>query len=131
MQERRMVVSDIRIPITNYEGLYDVTTNGRVWSYPKPTNPRYLTGRWMTPSIATRAKGTKTRGGTGYCVVQLFKEGSRKSKHVHRLVAEAFIANPSSLPQVNHKDGNKLNNCVDNLEWVTARDNVRHRYGKR
>ena len=53
----------------------------------------------------------------GYLVVNLTHNGINKSKRVHRLVAEAFIPNPDNLPEINHKDENKLNNNVDNLEW--------------
>lgn len=51
-----------------------------------------------------------------------------KSERVHRVIAEAFIANNHNLPCVNHKDGNKLNNCIDNLEWITYSDNTIHAY---
>lgn len=58
----------------------------------------------------------------GYLVVGLLN----KQYRVHRLVVQAFIPNPNNLPQVNHKDGNKLNNNVNNLEWCTAKENIRH-----
>lgn len=64
----------------------------------------------------------------GYCKVLLLNNNKRLSASVHRLVAQAFIPNPSNLPQVNHIDGNKLNNHTDNLEWCTPKDNVRHRF---
>lgn len=51
-----------------------------------------------------------------------------KNEYVHRLVAETFIPNPHNLPEVNHKDGNKWNNCVDNLEWVSKSDNAKHAF---
>ena len=62
----------------------------------------------------------------GYPKVDLFKHGKRKTVNVHRLVGKAFIPNPNHKPQINHKSGNKFDNAVSNLEWVTAKENVRH-----
>jgi hypothetical protein len=53
---------------------------------------------------------------------------NRKNKNVHRIIAETVIFNPDNLPCVNHKDGNKLNNSVDNLEWCTHSENTLHSY---
>lgn len=63
---------------------------------------------------------------TGYQMVLLSLEGKKKDFSVHRLVAEAFLPNPNNLPFVNHKDGNKLNNAVSNLEWISPKDNTIH-----
>lgn len=63
-----------------------------------------------------------------YLFVGLCGDGGRKMKLIHRMVAEAFIPNPDNKPEVNHKDGNKTNNRVDNLEWVTSSENVIHAY---
>lgn len=65
----------------------------------------------------------------GYLIVNLFKEGKGKSFKVHRLVATAFLPNPNNLPQVNHKDENKTNNRVDNLEYCDSKYNMN--YGTR
>ena len=62
----------------------------------------------------------------GYYSVDLYSGGKRIKRRVNRLVANAFIPNPNNLPEVNHKDGNKLNNCADNLEWVTNQQNRDH-----
>lgn len=65
---------------------------------------------------------------SGYYRVELSKAGRSKKLFVHRLVALAFIPNIKNLPQVNHKDGDKLNNNVSNLEWVTASNNKKHSF---
>ena len=64
----------------------------------------------------------------GYNKVDIYDSGERASKRVHRLVAEAFIPNPDNKPQINHIDGNKLNNDVSNLEWSTCSENMLHAY---
>lgn len=64
----------------------------------------------------------------GYYKVDLYRNGHSVSRRIHRLVAKAFMPNPKNLPEVNHKDGNKLNNNVENLEWVTNSKNMKHAY---
>ena len=109
--------------VLGYEGLYEVSNLGRVRSLPHevPTKigTRISSGRVM------KLQPFKS----GYMGVCLSKGNKQALKTVHRLVAEAFIENPDNLPQVNHKDENKANNSVDNLEWVTAIEN--NNYGTR
>ena len=62
----------------------------------------------------------------GYMQVNIYNDSKSKTLLIHRLVASAFIPNPSKLPEVNHKDGNKLNNNVSNLEWCTRSQNIKH-----
>lgn len=95
--------------IKNYEGRYQVTSWGRVYDVSKQ--------RFLNPEVHAK----------GYLRVDLFDgHGKRKHHKVHRLVAKAFIKNPSNKPQVNHKDGNKQNNSITNLEWVTDDENKEH-----
>ena len=104
-------------PIKGYEGKYDVSNFGRVRSYYKGLHIK-----------------TQRINNCGYCYVKLYVKGKRqKMARVHRLVAEAFIPNPDNMSDVNHKDMNKLNNHVSNLEWTSHADNVKHSYdsGKR
>ena len=63
-----------------------------------------------------------------YIVAEVHKDEKRTTTRQHRLLAEVFIPNPKNLPQVNHIDGNKHNNSLDNLEWCTSSENVKHSY---
>ena len=68
---------------------------------------------------------------TGYISINLYKNGKGKRTSVHRLVAKAFIPNPENKPYINHKDTNRSNNCINNLEWCTPKENTQHsiKYG--
>lgn len=99
--------------IEGYEGLYQVSNLGNVKS---------LNYRNMKKPHLLKPKVTHD----GYYRLNLCKDGILKSRTIHILVARAFIPNPDNKPQVNHIDGNKQNNCVSNLEWVTGKENIRH-----
>lgn len=99
--------------IEGWEKLYQVSNKGRIKSLPKPYVPY--------PTILAPLKEKK-----GYLYVKLCNANKQLSCKAHRLVAKAFIPNPDNLPQVNHKDLNKENNCVENLEWVTNQRNMCH-----
>lgn len=104
--------------IEGYEGRYAVTEYGEVFAY-----TRMRLSKNNVP-IVVWEHPLKKVDHHGYDFVCLYKEGHRKFCSVHRLVANAFIGNPDNLPQVNHKDLNRKNNHVDNLEFVTCRDNM-------
>ena len=107
-------------PVVGYEGLYEVSSYGRVKSLDKyDSMNRFLRGRILR--LFT--------DGLGYLRAQLYSNSKRKSFLVHRLVAQAFIPNPDNLPQVNHRDENPSNDNVDNLEWCDGKYNVN--YGTR
>ena len=107
-------------PVIGYEGLYEVSSLGRVRSLDRYDRMnRFCEGRIL--------KSYTYRG--GYLFVQLSSNGKLKHHLVHRLIAQAFIPNPDNLPQINHKDEVKSNNCVDNLEWCDSKYNVN--YGTR
>lgn len=94
--------------IKGYEGLYAITSCGRVWSY---TSKKFI-------SI--------TKNTFGYPQVLLWKNNKCKSFRVHRLVATTYIPNPENLPQVNHKDEVKTHNWINNLEWCSAKYNTNY-----
>lgn len=79
-------------------------------------------------SLLTGKNITKRIGPNGYYQINLCINGKCKTFMFHRLIANAFIPNPDNLPCINHIDGNKLNNQLSNLEWVTYSDNTRHAF---
>ena len=98
--------------VVGYEGLYKISSKGRVKSYQ---------GRHNKPKILKMSTTT-----TGYKKIELTKNKRKKSLKVHRLVAEAFLPNEENKPYVNHIDNNPLNNDVMNLEWCTQKENMVH-----
>ena len=113
--------------IKDFEGLYQVSNRGKVKRI-KSIIVDISQGGVRTREIPERLL-KQSFAGCGYCSVMLSKNGKVRRFNVHRLVAEAFIPNPSNLPEINHKDENKTNNCVDNLEWCTSKYNAN--YGNR
>ena len=99
--------------IQGYEGMYQVSNLGRVRSLDRQVECKNSI-RFYKGKILSHCEDDK-----GYIRVLLSVAGKHKSCQIHRLVAQAFIPNPSNLPEVNHKDEKTSNNCVDNLEWCT------------
>lgn len=115
-------MTEIRVPVVGYEGIYEVSNYGHVYGL-KRKNAR---GQIVNPIV----KATKPNN-RGYIQICLSKDGKQKYMLLHRIVAEAFIPNPEGLPQVNHKDENKNNNSADNLEWCTNAYNRHYGSGMR
>lgn len=97
--------------IGGYSGDYQISNLGRVKSFKKKNHGKIL---------------KLGKDGCGYYRIGLMKHGKRVTEKVHRLVACAFIPNPENKPEVNHKDSNKTNNAIKNLEWSTHHENAIH-----
>ncbi len=98
--------------VEGFEGFYQISNYGRLKSFKQLREGRILS--------------LNNKNGTYLSVILTAKNKEPRSTRMHRLVSEAFISNPDSLPEVNHKDCNRQNNHVDNLEWVTHEDNMQH-----
>lgn len=104
-------------PVNGYEGLYEVSDKGQVRSLPRKDNKgAFHKGRILRERNTPR----------GYKTVMLSRNGIEKQYTVHAIVASAFLGERNSGMEVNHKDANKENNSVENLEWVTRVENIKH-----
>ena len=109
-------MNEIWKDIKGYEGLYQVSNLGRVKSLKRTTTKEHILKYHYTKR--------------GYCRISLFKNGHKKNFFVHLLVMNTFNPNNTDrMLQVNHKDENKLNNCIDNLEWCDNLYNIRYGTG--
>ena len=111
-------MTEIWKDIEGYEGLYQVSNLGRVKSLDKKrlNSDAIIKGKILKPWDNSH----------GYLQVKFLKDGTKKMPKVHRLVAQAFLRSDNERNFVNHIDGNKSNNNIDNLEWVTKRENNCH-----
>lgn len=112
-------------PVKGYEGIYEVSSLGRVRSLEHKARHKSRSGNEFMVMYKGRIRKPFTND-MGRQSLILKKDGKPHQHRVHRLVAEAFIPNPDNLPEVNHKDENPSNNRVDNLEWCTRDYNLRY-----
>ncbi|MEZ0117826.1 UNVERIFIED_ORG: hypothetical protein ABRZ91_001783 [Heyndrickxia coagulans] len=111
--------------VKGYEGLYQVSNLGNVRSVDRVVKMVYKNG-----NVATMKRKGKLlspyKHKSGYIVVNLSKDGVRKMQYVHRLVLEAFVPNVKGLPDANHINEKKDDNRLENLEWISEKDNCNH-----
>lgn len=115
-----MVYLEVWKDITGYEKLYEVSNYGGIRSKDRTYTDKRGFKRKKT------GRTLKNRSKKYYYTVMLYKDGSRKAEYLHRLIAAAFLPKVTGKDFINHLDGNKLNNHVDNLEWCTIKENNLH-----
>ncbi len=118
-------MEEIWIDIAGFEGVFQISNLGRIKSLFRLTK----NGQGFRP-VKERIRKSNYSDKLGYSQITLKNIALNNSKrfYVHLLVAKHFIPNPENKPEVNHKDGNKLNSKMDNLEWATVSENQKHAY---
>lgn len=107
--------------IPNYEGLYQASNLGRIKGL-----RRYKQNHSKLQIVEEKIINQYVNKHNGYVYSMLYKDGTEKNCRVHKLIAQTFIPNPENKKTINHIDGNKMNNRVDNLEWATNKENIIH-----
>lgn len=109
--------------IPNYEGYYQASNLGKIRSLNRKVNCGITSNKQVLRKGKVLCAHPNLRK---YLTVVLSINNKQKTFTVHRLIAKTFIPNPNNYPQINHIDGNKNNNCVNNLEWCTSKQNIKH-----
>ena len=116
-----MVITEELYDIPDFTG-YKISTNGKIYSViPKGCRNRFDKSKWTQPKELT-PRYTKA----GYARIYMRRDSTNKREdvYIHRIIAEMFIPNPEHLSDVNHKDNNPKNNNLNNLEWMSHKDNL-------
>jgi len=111
--------------VKGYEGLYKISNLGRVNRLMHVRKLYHIHLKKFIP-VVFKDRILKSNMNKGYLGITLHINGSKKQCYIHRLIAEAFIPNPENKPEVNHKNGIKSDNRIENLEWVTHKENMIH-----
>lgn len=120
IEAQRQEVEEIFLPVVGYEGLYEVSNLGRI----KTLIPckRWDGKKYLNPQLCKS---------NGYYKIILWKNKKLKTHYLHKVVILAFLENTKNLPIVNHKNGIKTDNNINNLEWATYSDNINHAYANK
>lgn len=119
----KKMIAEYWVAVPGFEGLYEISNHSNIRSLDRITV--------SSKGVNRKFKGitrARTLYNNGYYAARICKNGTVKTAFIHRLMAEIFIPNPENKPQVNHINGVKTDNRIENLEWVTCQENIQHAY---